>query len=137
MNIPIEEKRAEAISRMNKIGLFPIAVKDFRTNGLVQISESPTGYLYYLETDVQKRVKEFEDEYDALVYLVVRAKTEFGIMDSYLYVSDHKEEWGMDNEDLDDGIAMTYTYNYDAPWCSEFGSIGFRLTAAAGIARTA
>ena len=137
MNIPIEEKKTEAIERMKKIGLFPHAIKDFRLNGIVQVSEPPNGCLYYLEPEVLERVKAFEDECEALVYLVVRSYTEFGKMDSYLYVSDHKEEWGMDNEDLEDGIAMTYTYNYDAPWCSEFGSIGFRLTSAAGIVRTA
>jgi primosomal protein N' len=95
----------------------------------------PSGLKLESETIISL-VEDFEAEYDALVYLVVRSYTEMGVLDSYFYVSDHKEEWDMDYDDLSDGYAMVYVYNQDEPAFSEFGSIGWR-EAGGGIVRTA
>lgn len=137
MSVSIEEKKAEAIDRMKKIGIFGPTIKQFRESGLVSISEPPFGAFYWAEGEDLKRIKEFEEQHNALVYVVIRSYTEFGQLDAFLYVSDYKdEEWEMDREDLKENQQCAWVYNHDAPWCSEFGSIGFEKTAAAGLRRT-
>lgn len=137
MNISREEKKAEALARMKKIGYWGRAREAFRKSNKVFINEPPFGAVYDPNEKEAADIKEFEEKYNALVYAVVRTPMVFGLCDSYLYVSDSEEEWDMDNEDLSSGYAMTYTVNHDAPECSEFGSIGFRLGAGAGLVRTA
>lgn len=132
-----EEKKAEAVERMKALGIFPETIKQFEKEDHVSISEPPFGAFYWAEGEDLKRVRKFEDEFDALVYLVVRSYTTIGKMDSYLYVSNYRdEEWEQDRNDLKNGETLAYVYNHDAPDCSELGYIGVQLTPAAGLART-
>lgn len=124
MNIPLENKKQEAIDRMKTLGIFAQTIKQFK-GGQVSYSE-PTGANYWLDEDQEKIVKGFEEEHNALVYFVIRSYTEFGKLDALLYVSDHPEEWEMDREDIGEGYALAYVYNYDVPYFSEIGSIGVR-----------
>ena len=137
MNVSREEKKVEALARMEKMGYWKPAKEQFRRANKVLVNEPPFGAVYEMEPELAKQVEEFESRYSALVYMVVRAFTAFGTCDSLLYVSDYPEEWGYDNADIEDGIVMTYTINNDAPECSEFGSIGYRLGAGAGLIRVA
>lgn len=73
---------------------------------------------------------------NALVYHVIHSFTEFGEMESYLFVGDHPNEWEMDRADLKAGQQFAYVLNHDMPDDSEFGSVGVALTAAAGLKRT-
>lgn len=123
MNVSIENKKKEAIQRLKALGIFPQTIKQFQ-GGLVSYSEGPLGANYWLDEEQQAIVKKFEEEYNALVYFAIRSYTQFGKLDSFLYVSDHEEEWEMDNEDIKDGYAFAYVYNYDEPDFSEMGSIG-------------
>lgn len=135
MNISREEKKAEAIRRMKKIGLFEQTIKQFEKDDLVSISEPPLGFFFWVEGVELAEMKEFERKYNALVYCIVRSYTEFGVLDSYMYVSDFKDEWEIDNDMLKDNEALVYVVNRNAPVCSEFGSIGFERTVAAGLLR--
>jgi hypothetical protein len=137
MNVSREEKKNEAIRRMKKMKYWGRAREAFRRQNKVFVSEPPFGAVYDPEPDVAEQIKEFEEQNNALVYMVVRAFTCFGVMDSFVYVSDYPEEWEMDDEDIENGIVMTYTINKDAPECSEFGSIGFRMGSGAGMIRGA
>ena len=137
MNVSRELKKEEAIKRMEKMHYWKQAKEAFRRKNKIFVNEPPFGAVYDPEPELAKTIKEFEEEHNALVYMVVRAFTTFGKMDSLLYVSDYEEEWEMDNEDLRYGYVMTYTINYDAPDCSEFGSIGIRLGSGAGLVRVA
>ena len=121
MNVSMENKKIEAIKRMKALKIFNQTIKQFEKENLVSYSEPPMGANYWLDEEQEKLVKAFEEEYNALVYFVVRSYTVFGKLDAFLYVSDYEEEWEMDNED---GYAMSYVHNYDMPDCSEFGSIG-------------
>ena len=123
MNIPTDIKKEEAIKRMKALGIFSETIKQFR-RGLVSYSEPPLGSNYWLDEDQKKIVKGFEEEYNTLVYFVIRSYTELGKLDALLYVSDHSEdEWEMDREDIQDGYVVAYVYNYDVPYFSEVGSI--------------
>lgn len=136
MTISREEKKTEAIKRMKKIGIFDQTIKQFEKEDLVSISEPPVGAFFWVEGEELEEMKQFEKKHNALVYCIIRSYTQFGIMDAYLYVSDYKEEWEQDNEMLEEKQALSYVINRTMPDCSEFGSIGFRTTIAAGLQRT-
>lgn len=136
MNINVEEKKAEAISRMKKLGIFPETIKQFAKDGKVSISEPPFGAFYWAEGEDLERIQRFEKKYNALVYVVIRSYTNLGKMDSFLFVSDYSEEWEMDWDDIQHSQAVAYVYNHDAPDFSEIGAIGIAQTPAAGIVRT-
>lgn len=136
MQITRERKVEEAVKRMKALHIIDDAIKQFIKDGTVMVSEPPLGALYWIDDELKRLVQQFEQEHNALVYLVVRCYSTLGKMDSFLYVSDHDEEWEMDNEDVGSGYAMTYTHNYDAPHCSEFGSIGVKKRFG-GLIRTA
>lgn len=123
MNVSMEIKKAEAIKRMKALGIFPQTIQQFKRENLVSYSEPPMGANYWLDDEQKAIVKEFEQEHNALVYFATRSYTKFGKLDFFLFVSDYEEEWEMDNEDIKDGYALAYVYNYDVPDFSEIGSI--------------
>lgn len=136
MNISREEKKIEAIARMKAWGIFAPIIKQFEKEDLVSESAPPLGACFWLNEEQLARVREFEEKNNALVYHVIHSYTNIGEMESYLYVSDYPEEWEMDRQDIGKGSQLVYVVNKDAPDCSEFGSIGVALTAAAGLRRT-
>ena len=128
MNITKEEKKKEAIKRMKELDIIPDAIKQFTNSNTLMVSEPPFGGLYWLDKEQKEMVRKFEEEYNALVYMVVRSHTQFGMTDSLLYISDYKEEWEMDRIDLKNNFVMTYSINHDNPIFSEFGSIIVKQT---------
>ena len=128
MKITRENKKIEAIKRLKNIGIIQDAIYQFAEDDTVMVSENPYGFLYWLNDDHKVLVKEFEEEYNALVYLANFCRTEFGDLLALFYVSDYEEEWNMDNADISDGYAMTYCINLDCPDFNEFGSIAFKAT---------
>ncbi len=136
MNITREEKKVEAIERMKLLGIFPETIKQFEQDGYVSISEPPIGAFFGAKADDLQRIQDFEAEYNALVYLVIRSHTTIGKMDSYLYVGDHREEWRDDRDGLKSGEVYCYVYNHDMPDYSEIEMIGISKTCAAGLCRT-
>lgn len=121
-----EEMKVEAVKRLRKMHIINDAIKQFIDDDVVMVSEPPIGGLYWIDDEQKAKKAEIESQYGGLVYLVIRAYTTFGLMDSYFFVSKYKSEWEWDKEDIEQGIVMTYTYNHDMPDCSEFGSIAFR-----------
>lgn len=119
-------KKAEAIKRMKAMKIIREAIKQFEEDDIVMISEPPLGGLYWLNDEQKRMVKDFENEWDALVYLVVRSYTNISVMDSIFYVSKHEEEWEMDNADINENYACVYVINHDMPECSEFGTIAWK-----------
>lgn len=137
MKVSIEEKKAEAIERMKMFQIYPETIQQFENENLVSVSEPPFGAFYWVDDETKKLIKEFEQKNNSLVYLVVRSYfKEIGKMDSFLFVSDYKdEEWDMDRNDIQHGQALAYVYPYEEPIFAEFGSIGLELTIAAGLKR--
>ena len=134
-NISMEEKKAEAISRMKELGIYGPTIQQFEEEDKISISEPPFGAFYWIEGEDLERVREFEKEYNALVFVGIRSHTADGILDSFLYVSDYAEEWKDDRQALKDGETVAYVYNHDAPFCSELGWIYVKPTVAAGLRR--
>lgn len=129
------DKKKEAIKRMKEWGIFPQTIKQFENEGLISESAPPFGACFWIEDEQLDRVREFEKEHDALVYHVIHSYTNIGEMEAYLYVSNYIDEWKYDHEDIKEGQQLCYVYNHDAPDCSEFGTIGIKLTPAAGLVR--
>ena len=135
MNVSLEEKKAEAVSRMKELGIYNQTIRQFAELDKISISEPPFGAFFWIDGEDLERVRKFEQEYNALVFVAIRSYTVDGMMDSFLYVSDYPEEWEDDHQALKDGEAVAYVYNHDAPFCSEIGWISIRLTVAAGLRR--
>ena len=137
MNVSAKDKKLEAVKRMRIMGIFPEAVKQFSEENLISISYPPFGALFWADGEDLDEIKNFERKNNVLVYFVIRSYTSIGRMDSYLFVSDYKnEEWAMDRKDLKNNQAFAYVRNRDDEICSEFGLIGFERTIAAGLVRT-
>ena len=124
MNVLRENKKVEAINRMKALKLFAPCIKAFKDRNEVQLSEMTGGlYEFSSNAELNAKIKEFEVEYNALVYHVIHTYTNFGELYHFLYVSDYPEEWKMDNDDIQDNYVMCYAWNKDDDWCSEFGTI--------------
>lgn len=123
MKVSRVDKKQEAIKRMEVLDIYSEAIRQFEKDCLINCSEPPFGANYWLTDEQMKIVREFEEEYNALVYFGIRSYTEFGTLDSFLYVSDYEGEWKMDNRDLKDGYVYAYVYNHDCPEYSEIGLI--------------
>lgn len=136
MKISRDDKKAEAIRRMELLGVYPETIEQFDKYGYVSISEPPMGAFFWAQDDDLKAINEFEHEYNALVYMVVRSYfKELGKMDAYFYVSDYIDEWKIDVDCFKNNEAFVYVFNHDYPMFSEFGSIGIKRTPAAGFVR--
>ena len=115
-----EKMKEEAISRMKMLKLHPNIIKEFSNEGILNLSLNAA--LYYLNDEQLARVQEFEQQYHALVYHVIQN----GQMLSFLYVSQHTEEWEYDRSDLKEGYPFVYVANLTDEICSEFGHIEIR-----------
>ena len=138
MKVSRDEKKIEAVERMKLLGIYPETIRQFEKKDIVSISEPPFGAYYWVEGEDLKLIKKFEEKHNALIYTVIRSYfRELGKMDSYLFVSDYKDdEWEMDRNDIQRCQALAWVYNYDEPDFSEFGNIGIKLAPAAGLVRT-
>lgn len=131
MKVSREEKKLEAIKRMKALKLFAPCIREFKNHDEVQLTE-PFGGLYEFGSndELNRYVEDFETEYSALVYHVIHSmfSVDGDIWEMYnlLYVSDHKEEWEMDHEDIEQGYAMAYVVNNAIPDYSEFGTIAIK-----------
>jgi len=132
-NLKLEQKQ-EALNRMRMLDIYSPAIKEFEKENIINKSEHG-GMLYWLDENEQEFVKEFEEKYNAIVYHIIHNYTEFGELYSLLFVSQHKEEWDWDNEDIRNNIAMVYVKNIDEDAFSEFGSIGIK-SQFGGLVRT-
>lgn len=126
MKISRETKKIEAIKRLKSMNIIEDVIKQFEEEDTVMVSENPYGFIYWLNNSQKELVSKFETERNSLVYLANLCNTEFGRLLSLFYVSDHEEEWELDNEDISDGYALVYCINIDAPDLSEFGTIAFK-----------
>jgi len=102
----------------------PNIIKEFSNEGILNLSLNAA--LYYLNDKQLARVQEFEQQYHTLVYHVIHNYTQFGELLSFLYVSQHIEEWEYDRRDLKEGYPFVYVANLTDEICSEFGHIEIR-----------
>lgn len=116
------EKVTEALERMRILKIIPEAIIAFARNQTLNASEGG-GFLYWLSDKDKESVRKFEEDYNALVYHVIKNSTEFGELLTFLYVSNYKDEWPLDREDLKNGNPLVYVVNLSDDNLSEFGFV--------------
>ena len=135
MSMKLKQKQ-EALSRLMRLKVPAHIAKDYDRFGRVYMCTSPSGsYVLIDDKTMLEEIADFEKNYEATVFLVIRMQTFYGLLDSLIFVSRYEEEWEEEDLDLKDGYLMTWTANRDAPECSEFGSICFERTDNRGIIR--
>lgn len=124
MKTTLDAKIDEAVERMRLLGLSKYAINDFKREQKINFSEG-IGALYWVDNDNYGQfVKDFEEQYNAIVYHCIHTQTSFGDLLAMLYISDNPEEWSFDKNDIKDGYPIAYVKNITDDYCSEFGSIG-------------
>ncbi len=121
------EMKKIAIEHLKALNIYRPYIAEFRKNGTVTMFERFGGY-YINEmngyTELESRIKEFERDYDAMVYAVTHEYLEFGECYTFLYVD--KDD--PNNLTIDDGLYYVYAYvwNKTMNYCSEFGTVGIQ-----------
>lgn len=137
------ELKNEAIKRMRIMGIADDFIRDYEVNGSISIFERQNAVLnavrYELENysieSLKAEIKAFEEGTKAMVYMVQKTWTEFGVLYAFFYVADNdKEYWEEDKKELANGIAFVYVYNESEYYLSEYGEIGF-TSSMGGIVR--
>ena len=125
-----------AIQCLKKLGIYKPYIRKFEEDGTVTLFERFGGYYIdeYQEPELLHKIKEFEEEYNSIVYAVTHEVFQFGECYSFLIVSQYDEEWEMALEDVKDGYAFAYVWNKTSEDCSEFGTITVK-SFGGGIAR--
>ena len=127
-----------AISALQNLDILPAYIKKFKKDGTITLFERFAGFYIdeYNEPELLNKIKEFEDEYECIVYAVTHEFFMFGECYSFLCVSKYEEEWARTLSDTKRGLAWSYVWNKSDEWRSEFGTIGV-ASFGGGIARTA
>ncbi len=129
------EMKKIAIEHMRALNIYRPYITEFRKNGTVTMFERFAGY-YINETngytELESRIKEFERDYEAMVYAVTHEYLEFGECYTFLYVDKNDPN----NLAIDNDLyyVYAYTWNKTMDCCSEFGTVGLQ-SAFGGIIR--
>ena len=124
MNITREEKKIKAVELLKKLDIYRPYIKGLQKEDNVCFFENYGGYWAWQEPDLMKKVKEFEEEHNCLVYAITHEYTSIGEMYSFLIVTDYEEEWDTLLEKYGNQYyAFAYVLNKDDNDCSEFGTV--------------
>lgn len=129
MYITREIKKQKAIELMQKLDIYKPYIQGFKTNNAICFFENYGGFWAYQEPELIKKIKEFEEEFDALVFAVTHEYLEFGECYDFLFIPDCEEDW----EDILFGnlgenkyYAWAYVWNKTYNEHSESGTIGIQ-----------
>lgn len=125
-----------AISAMKSLNIYSPYIKKFEKDGTITLFEGFGGYYISEDTEHEllKKIKEFEAEYESIVYAVTHEFFEFGECYSFLVISKYEDEWEDTLRGIQEGYAFAYVWNKDDDYCSEFGDV-FIKSFGGGIAR--
>ena len=131
-----EVKKAEAIRWMNILGVNKDVVKLFEDRDIVMACSGTTGtYLPLADPILEAQIREFEQQWDDLVYMVIRTPSPYGWLDSLLFIDNYQDEWEFASQELKDGYVLSWTINQDHPICADMGSIIVKRTQSGGLIR--
>lgn len=121
MKIDRDIKKVEAIERMNLLEIHENAILEFSEKNIINKSED--ALLFWLNDDEKEMIEKWENSTGNLVYHIIITRTSIGTLYSLLYVSNHRDEWEMDKNDITFSRPFVYVINKDYEYNSEFGSI--------------
>lgn len=133
----LREKQKEfALKILKKLDVYRPYIKGFKDKGDVCWFENYAGFWAYQDEELMAKIKEFEEENNALVYAVSHDYTEFGECFSLLYISQYEEDWDYTIQHIEQNkyYVASYVWNKTDDWCSEFGDIAI-ISAFGGIRR--
>lgn len=139
-----EKMKEEALNRLAKLGIMNRVKEGFAKDGTLFYSDQTSlGGILYLLSEAPgwyEKIRNFEEEHNALVYHAIHSRTVLGDMLTLLFVSQFEEEWEFDNNDLDykdeNGFTVfSYVYNLSHDDLSEFGTVIVK-EAGGGLVRT-
>ncbi len=126
------EQKAEAVKRMNEIGIASHIIRVFEENGIVSLSEDGE-FLHRLDEDEQKMVDDFEKEYPCLVYHVLKSSGNLGFVYTFFIVTQNPNEWEMQLAPYaynGESATRVFTYVINDAWeCREFGDVVIKVDA--------
>lgn len=117
-------KKKKAIELMKKMDIYKPYIRGFEESNKICFFEQYGGYWAEQEPALYEKIKEFEKEYDCIVYAVTHELTEVGELFDFLIVTDNPDEW--DDIVYSEGnrhMVYAYVWNKTDDFCSEFGSI--------------
>lgn len=116
-----EEAIAEAVRRMELLCFNPNEIANFKKTGKIRkIMEN--GQYVPIDETAQKHIRTLEEK-GTLCYAAIRNGSPYGKITSYIIISCYKEEWASEYENVKSGTLMSYVYNHDAPFLSEYGLV--------------
>lgn len=120
-----EVKKAVAVELMKQLGIYCEFIKKFKTDDVVCKFENCVGYRIYQYPELQKKLKEIEEERNCVVYAVIHEFTEFDELYDFLLVPDYKEDWKYLLKSYSNRQYSVYAYvwNKTDEYFSESGSI--------------
>lgn len=115
----LDEMKAEALLRMKEVIDYTDLINYFEETGLPQVYEPPYGASYILENDELEKVREIEDSRNIFVWGIIRCFMMYNrqevTVDCMLHVSQNKDEWEQEREDLRNGMPFVYTITKEFP----------------------
>lgn len=126
MNPMREKQKAEAAERLKLMGVREDVRRKFNEDGTVMLCSNEQ--YSPVSEGLADDIRHFEERHHAVVFLAVRMYSMLGILDALLFVGKYEEEWELEQSDIRQGYAMSFTINHDFPECSEMGSIAFHVT---------
>lgn len=119
-----ENMRAEALQRMISMRMFPEIIRNFSSGKLMKTDLN--GTLQSVTEDEQKRISDWEEKTDCMVYYVIEEIFhEFHLL-HFLHVSWKKENWEIDKKDIANREIMVCIQNLDDQKLSTYGYIPIR-----------
>lgn len=120
-----KKQMAEAKKRIKMLGLMDRPVQEFIEDGTINVSNQ-LGLLFWANEEEMEMIRKFEEEYESVVYHVIKSYTNMGIIYNIFHVCKYEEEWEMDRGSIETGFPFVYAYNKDIPEFSDFGSIAVK-----------
>ena len=115
----IDEMKEEALCRMKEVIDYTDIIDYFEETGLPQVYEPPYGASYSLEDDELENIRKIESSRHILVWGVIRCFMLYNrqevTVDCMLHVSQYKDEWEQEREDLRNGLPHVYTVMKEYP----------------------
>lgn len=128
-----EDLMAESLQRMISMRMKPEIIRNFSSGKLMKTDLN--GTLQSVTEDEQKRISDWEEKTDCMVYYVIEEIFhEFHLL-HFLHVSWKKENWEVDKKDIANREIMVCIQNLDDQKLSTYGYIPIQY--GAGIVRKA
>lgn len=119
-----ESQKEKAVQLFKRLGIFKLYIDGFVKEDKVCFFECFGGYWVYQEPEIEKKMREIEEEYGAKVYAITHERVYGDDVWSFLLVTSSPEDWVDLIMPADNGFyAFAYVWNKSYDYDSEFGDV--------------